>query len=167
MSEALFTKDQLNQMSVEDLLNVDISSIKEIEGYKPVPTAQYRLMINACGLDVIGKDDKQIIAVEVTLLEGLEYEAADEALPDDTFPREYKETFFVDGKDKMGLAKFRTVFGPFAAANGLTTISAIMEKLNEGGITGTQIITHRSWKDKETGEMRSGNEFDLSGFTAD
>lgn len=166
MSE-VFSKDQLNQMSVEDLLNVDISSIKEIEGYQPVPTAQYRLMINSCGLDTIGKDDVQVILVETTLLEGVEYENPEEVLEGDAFPRDFKETFFIAGKDKMGLAKFRTVFGAFAAANGLTTISAIMEKLNEGGITGSQIINRRSWKDKETGVLRTGNEFDLSGFIAD
>ena len=176
MSE-LFKKDQLNSMSVQELLDLEFSQIAIVEGFKPLPTAMYRLSLESCALETVGENEIPALQLKVKVYEAVAFEnKADEVTfiesgTAERFPYDYQETYYLQrtNKDTQAVESaggtvqaFRTAFDSVATAVGLNSATAVMEWINANpGTMAQAVIKHRKYKNKETGEMRESNQIDV------
>lgn len=173
MSEIL-NKDQLSAMSVQELLEMDFGSIALVEGYKPFPTAMYRLEFISAGLETIGDSEIPAIQLKLKVHEALAFENKEQEVAflesglAESLPREYTETYYLQKKDGTAaggtVAAFRTAFDPIAQQVGLSNVNQVLEFINSNaGAMAQAVIKHRKYKDKETGETRESNQIDTIG----
>ena len=73
-------------------------------------------------------------------------------------PAEYKENFFIGGDSDFGLKAFRTMFADLIGEGETVSIREQMERAV--GVSGQGLLKLRKWKNKNTGEMQEGNQWE-------
>lgn len=159
------TTEELEAMNGEELLGLNIDSIGDLEGFSLRPAGQYAFDVTECGIEALGAEDKPAIIFKLSLTECIELvEDTDEnrALVGE-LPREYRETYFLEGGKRMALKAFVTATRQLAQDNGWTTVQEIVENIT--GFSGQLLITTRTWKDKDTSEKREANQINAQTVT--
>jgi hypothetical protein len=165
MNTNVKTTDELNAMSVDEMLQLGIEDVADLEGFRPYPTALYSFVVKACGIENVGAEDKPTIQLEteLTSCDELDNEADADQLPEE-FPAKYKENFFLDTDKRIGLRGFITITRPLAVANGWTNIQEIMEGMV--GFTGKALIKkggyYKKTPDGSKGEYQETNNIDTA-----
>ncbi|MBM84459.1 MAG: hypothetical protein CMM47_00540 [Rhodospirillaceae bacterium] len=153
------TQEELELLTTDEALSLGYDEVDDLASFAPLPTAMFTFAVKSCGLETVGSEDIDAVVMELTLTELVELDTDTEenrkAVGD--MPKDYKESMIV-GEKKMGLKAFATMTRELAAAQGWTTLAEAME--NIVGFTGTGIIKHTKWKNKDTGEIREGNRID-------
>lgn len=160
--EQFLSADALNELGADDLLNLDISQLKDVEGFNPIPTALYGFTVKGFEIDTVGADDKTAIKMELELLECMEVgnEAEQEEVDGLEFPRTFNSMFVLEGTKGFAARNFATMFREIASQNNVSTISEILE--HAVGATGAILIKRSTYKDKNTGEQKVQNQLETN-----
>lgn len=159
------TTDELNAMTVDEMLEMGIDEVADLEGYRPYPSGLYSFSVKAAGIENVGQEEKPTIQVEceLTACDELGSEADADQLPEE-WPAKYKENFFLDTDKRIGLRGFITLTRPIAVENGWTTVTQILEGMV--GFSGKCLIKkggyYKKKEDGSKGEYMDTNNFDVS-----
>lgn len=155
----LLTNEQLEAMDVDSFLNASMDSIADLEGFKLKPTGLYSFVVKNADVTEMGMENKPVIAVELELTSCLELVNEAESEEVGELPCKYTENYFLTGK-MIGGKAFATFTRELAQANGWATIAEVVTGMQ--GFSGSALIQKRKWKDKETGELKEGNQLDVT-----
>ena len=139
MNEKL-TKEVLKELSIEDMLDIELDMVEDIQGFLLPPKGFYRFNIDECKLDLAG--EKQVIKVTLRIFETLELvNSEDTPAPDGGI---FDQTYFPG----FGISQFKTEYGEIARDAGFTTFRELVDGL--GGMEISGFVGHRKDKnDKE------------------
>lgn len=159
MSEVKMNDAQLELLNADSMMDMNIDDVADLEGYQPLPAGLFKFVITACGMEVVGQEDKPTIRLDLELSECIELvkESERETLPE--FPRKYKENFFLETKKRIGLKAFITMMRPIAVENGWGTPAAIIAGcIGFGG----ECLIKKGGYNKATDDGSKGEWFDTN-----
>lgn len=130
--------DVLSELSVDDLLELDVDLIDEVTDFMAMPSGHFRFNVTAVALEDVGGEGKKAIKVEFSLPslveladpndeEAVELVAASFA---DGATVDHSEYFFLDGgkkKSAFGIRSFSTIFKPLVPEGTKAKVSELME----------------------------------------
>ncbi len=130
------SREVLKELSVDDMLDLELDMVEDIVGFLLPPKGYYRLSIDECKVDIAG--EKQVIKTSLRIMETIELvDTDDKPAPDEgTFDQTYFPGY--------GIGQFKTEYGPIARESGFTTFRDLIDGL--GGMEINAYIGHR--KDK-------------------
>lgn len=143
----------LSEMSVDDLLLLDVNDMEAVVDFVPMPTGFYRFSVKACTMEEMGDDKVPAIQVEVTLTENTELanpekeedaEIIATAFADGATVK-HVENFFLKGNNKSayGVRAFATMFKALVPEGQKANVPELMELAV--GSSGTCLIEKSSW----------------------
>lgn len=128
MSE-LLGKEELKELSIDELLDIDLEAVEDMQGFLLPPKGFYRLVINESGLSEAG--DTQVIKIGLAIGETLELvNSSDEPAPEGG---QFDQTYFPG----FGVQQFKTEFAEVAKSQGFTTFGELIN-----GLAGMEITAH-------------------------
>lgn len=156
------TKEELENLGAEEFLNLQFDEIADLEGYAPKPTGMYGFNVLDCEIEEVGAEKKVVIKLVMDLTEVVELSA--DADPDEVgeLPAKYTESFFLSGQ-KIGGRAFVTMTRQLAQEQNWSGVAEAVSGIV--GFSGTGMIIKRSWKDKDTGDVKYGNQIDAKTVT--
>jgi hypothetical protein len=159
MSDIL-SKENIAGLSVDELLELDVTQIAEVKPYAPKPTGVYGFTVESCGVVEVG--EANAIEVEFKLHEVIELEEDTDENRElvGELPATYKEKYFIGGDSEYGLMTFRTVFSGLVNEGETPVIRELMERCV--GAQGEGLLRHRKWVNKQTQEKQEGNQFEAT-----
>lgn len=159
MSDVL-NKETIAGLSVDELLELNVDQIAEVTPFAPKPTGCYGFNVVACGVVEVGEG--HAIEVEYQLNEVIDLLVDDDANRElvGELPAKYVEKYFIGGESEFGLMTFRTVMSTLVQEGETPVIRELMERCV--GMQGEGLLKHRKWKNKTTGEMQEGNQFEAT-----
>ena len=157
MNTTTKTKAELEATTPEDFLEMMFDDIADLEGFVPKPTGMYGFVVTECNIEKLGAEEKLAIQMVTEITEVIELN--DEATAEEVgeLPAKYTESFFLTGQ-KIGGRAFATLTRQLAAEQDWKSVSDAIGGIV--GFAGQGIIVKRSWKDKDTGDTRFGNQID-------
>lgn len=159
------SKDLAN-MSLDELMDIDINQVEAVKDFIPFPTGSYRFEVTSVGFDEVGAEDKPVITVEWNILEVVELVDASQADEVGEVPRVQKENYFLTGgKTGYGVRAFLTAFREIGVRNGCTKLPEIMEAAI--GATGEALIERKTRRNKDTGENHTNSSISATMVTFD
>jgi hypothetical protein len=156
MSQVTLTKEMLKGLSVDELLDLSVDQLATVQPFQPRPTGIYRFEVLSCGVEEVGEGNA--IVVKYKLHECIELEKEEEAELVGELPAEYTESYFIAGDSDFGIRTFRTIFAGVIGEG--EDVSVREQMARSVGVTGEGLLKHRKWKNKETKEMKEGNQWE-------
>jgi hypothetical protein len=154
--ENRISNEELNNLSVEDLLELQSGEVQHVEDYRPFPTADYEFTVKSCELDEAGKEKKPAIIMTLTLTdvdpESFEKPEEQEDMPE--LPAELKCVYMVQAKDGFGIRQFLTLGATIEDGESLTA-SQLIETLP--GMQGHGIVAKRQYTNDNDEERTVNN----------
>jgi hypothetical protein len=154
--ENRISNEELNNLSVEDLLELQSGEVQHIEDYRPFPTAEYDFTVKSCALDEAGKEKKPAVVLVLTLNdvnpETFEKPEEQEDMPE--LPAELKCVYMVKAKDGFGIRQFLTLGATIEDGESMTA-SQLIEALP--GMQGSGIVAKRQYTNDNDVEMTVNN----------
>jgi hypothetical protein len=155
----LLTKETIKGLSVDEILELSSDQLALVTPFVPKPTGTYRYEITACSLEEYGESHAIKVTYKINECTGLLDDTAADTIGE--LPADYNELYFIGGDSDYGLRSFRTMFDGLnrAGEDALKT-----RELMEGciGVTGECLLNFTKRKNKETGEVREGNQWECT-----
>lgn len=140
----------LANMSVEDLLNMDMTQVELVVDGVLLPGGLYAFTVKSCEVENAGKagEEKPVIAVKIELNGAIELDSpADQEIVDTldlaSNPQGYRENFQLASKDGFGVRSFNTFTSGWSAVTGITKLGDIVQGLaGAQGVCRLQVNTY-------------------------
>lgn len=151
-----YTKEQLEEQSIANLLALPLNEIEDAVGYVLPPKGLYVLDLIGCKLDAVGSEAnaKEAIVIDFEVDTTVELENPySEATKSGDHPVPAKSKFgtaFVGGGS---VQYFKTQFKEVAMALQCNTVGDLINRLNQG-VKINALIGHRAHTNSDTGEVR-------------
>lgn len=165
MSNDMFkTAKELDELTAEELLGLELDSLADVEELKNLPNGLYRFSVKECGTDNVGQEEKLAIVTDFEITEVVELDNPDEAEEVGELPRAYKENYGLETKSGFGTRVFATFFRELATRYECKTVAELVEQV--AGSTGTCYMKTRKMKSRD-GESFERNQWDPKTVTFD
>lgn len=146
---------ELNDLTVEELLDLQSGEVEHVKGMQFFPTAEYAFTVDSCELGEVGSESKPAIMLEITVtdVDAESFENPEEADDVPELPTTLKSAFVMNSKDGYGVRNFLTLASTLENGDSLTA-RQLMETLQ--GMQGTGIIEKRTYTNNAD-EKRTAN----------
>lgn len=152
-------KETIAALDIDSILDLTVEQLAEVTAFVPKPTGMYRFDIKGCSLEEYSGSHAIQVVYNITECVELENPENEESIGE--LPFEYKENYFIAGDSDFGVRAFRTILATAIEEGTTPSVRELMEMCV--GLSGEGLLKFTKRKNKDTGEIREGNQWEVTG----